>query len=198
MDKQQWQKAIDDFEEVTRIRFPKDRMENGVKIVWEWIEEGTSGSYQADDPNDEPLLRFSCSVWAESGTVMEAWEELPDSSYCTNVPINTPKEVLGALADQILNEIADMVFGGHRVKKTLERLSHIENDGCKACGSMEGYEAGFTEHHSAKFDITGNWVEDMECLDSGPSHAPYTCLNCGAVYEDRPWDGGQPMKENNE
>lgn len=73
-----------DFTEVEVIRGDK-------KVVWEYIGEGENGDYNPETPEeDTPLLRFSCFKYdLAKGGADGAWEEIPNSSYCTRMPINS-------------------------------------------------------------------------------------------------------------
>lgn len=93
----------------------KDRS-GKIRVIWEWIGEGHDSDYNEDDGDDEPLLRFSCQKkegreWVEFGQ---------DSSYCTQLNINTPKKYLKRGAEIILEAIADISY-----KRRLEELSWL-------------------------------------------------------------------------
>ena len=122
----------------------------GRRVTWEWIGEGNSGDYDPEDTEDTPLLRFSCYEYVESpemalpesvgddGTVavhdsME-WIAMDDASYCTQMPINTPPQILAQAAAIIMEAIEDCSY-----KKRLEELSWLclvdfQGFKCKACG----------------------------------------------------------------
>jgi hypothetical protein len=85
------------------------------KVCWEWIGEGWSGDYQEDDASDTPLLRFSCFE-----KIGRKWVEMNDSSYCTRMPITSPKSHLERGAKEILEAIEDVCY-----KKRLEELSWL-------------------------------------------------------------------------
>ncbi|TRZ50083.1 MAG: hypothetical protein D4S01_07430 [Dehalococcoidia bacterium] len=95
------------------------------RVTWEYLGEGWAGDYDADDPDDTPLLRFSCDVRRHvDGTKAHPvrgnpWEGMDDASYCTRMPITTPKRVLCQAAGIILEAID--TDGSYR--KELERLS---------------------------------------------------------------------------
>ena len=72
----------------------------GYRVTWEWIGEGWSGDYNPDDPEDTPLLRFSCDKLVNGD-----WEGMDDASYCTQLPITTPKKYLKRGAEIILEAI---------------------------------------------------------------------------------------------
>ena len=108
-----------DFKDIELIRGDK-------RVVWEYIGEGWSGDYNPDDPEDTQLLRFSCfeKVFYHE----EDWTELSDSSYCTEMPINTPVSILAQAAARIMQEIEDVSY-----KRALEQLSYL-------CPEDFGYE----------------------------------------------------------
>ena len=110
-----------------------DLIRDGKKVTWEYLGEGWSGDYNPDDPEDTQLLRFSCSQIVDIDTddgddLTEGWQELPDSSYCTRMPINTPYSILAEAAARIMQEIEDVNY-----KKALEQLSYL-------CPEDFGYE----------------------------------------------------------
>ena len=95
---------------------------NGYRVTWEWIGEGNDGDYNPDDPEDQPLLRFSCDKYTdrdEDGNLIDSWEGMENASYCTQLPITTPKQYLARGAAIILEAIdTDKSY-----KRELERLS---------------------------------------------------------------------------
>lgn len=86
------------------------------KVIWEWIGEGWNGDYEADNPDDEPLLRFSCYERERNH-----WNDLPDSSYCTRMPYGSPMSYLMRATVPIMEAIQDVSY-----KRELERLSWFE------------------------------------------------------------------------
>lgn len=86
------------------------------RVVWEWIGEGWNGDYDKDNPEDVPLLRFSCR---EYSTRDQAWYGMNDASYCTRMPINSSLDMLARAGVIILEVIVDDVS----YKKRLEELS---------------------------------------------------------------------------
>lgn len=89
------------------------------KVVWEALGEGLSGDYDPSDPEDRELLRFSCSRLNEDGE----WEELPDSSYCTLLPVSQPFRDLVNAGGIIIEAIQSAPY-----KKRLEELSWFNPD----------------------------------------------------------------------
>ena len=94
------------------------------KAVWEWIGEGNSGEYNPSDLNDVPLLRFSCYVKDTKADPNEedSWTQIDDASYCTNMPVTTPRADLAVALDSILREIQDCYPS---CKRTMEWMSWI-------------------------------------------------------------------------
>lgn len=94
------------------------------KVVWEWIGEGNSGDYDPSNLDDVPLLRFSCYVKDTEADMNEedSWTQIDDASYCTNMPLTTPRADLRTALDSILREVEDCYPS---CKKTMEWMSHI-------------------------------------------------------------------------
>ena len=172
-----YEKAIDDFE---TIQVTHDY----VMVEWDWLGYGISGEYQAEDPHDVPLLRFTICKCPNLDTSSPHWEVVGYAD--TQMPIDTPKAVLEQLARKIMNRVYDEVMAGRPIKEICEQLSSIENEGCPECGSEAGYTGRLIEYHAARFDCRGNWVEDLGCEDSGPCGGPYTCRDCGAELDEMP------------
>jgi len=85
------------------------------EVELEYIGEGRSGDYDADDPEDVALLRF---------TVLDAatGEPIDDGSYCTLLP-----ESLGEQdRKNITNAILRRIDGEQNVKKICEELSWLD------------------------------------------------------------------------
>lgn len=99
---------MEHFDDIEFVRTPN-------KVVWEFIGEGMSGDYDPTDPEDTPLLRFSCYRYS---LAHETWEPLDDASYCTHLPISTPVEHLKIAAGVILEALTKPSF-----KRELEYLS---------------------------------------------------------------------------
>ncbi len=97
---------LEDFEDIVAVS------EDGkVKVVIEWIGEGIDGDYDEEDPDDEPLCRFSVyrrydrdermdphflddhTPWGEYD-IDEGWRAVADASYCTQLKATLPRERL--------------------------------------------------------------------------------------------------------
>jgi hypothetical protein len=92
------------------------------KVIWEDIGEGYEGEYNPDDPNDEHLLRFYIERMDSHGH----WNELPDSSYCTVIPVDTTYKVLETYASLLLTAVETQGSGYRRVLQGLTWLT-VEN-----------------------------------------------------------------------
>lgn len=91
-----------------------------VRVELEDIGEGWNGDYDAGDPEDTPLLRFTVSR-LDGG----AWEQVSDASYCTQIPVATPDTRQLEILDYIMNEVHSRVTNGESVKKICEALSWL-------------------------------------------------------------------------
>jgi len=86
------------------------------RVSLEWLQEGEDGDYRKDDPTDVPLLRYD--VAEQNGT---DWEDLPDSSYCTDIDARIPRERQLEAAQTIL----DILTTEGASKRLMERVSWI-------------------------------------------------------------------------
>jgi len=105
------------------IEFSEIMLQRGNKRVeWEWIGEGLDGDYDPNDPEDIPLLRFSCSEFntPEEGDIDDGWKQMDDASYCTRMPVTSSLHDLTKAAVIILEAIEDCCY-----KKRLEELSWL-------------------------------------------------------------------------
>ena len=55
----------------------------------------------------------------------EVLEEVEDASCCTNMPLNSDRDLLEASLEHIFNELVGAVDGGYSVKNTAEELSWL-------------------------------------------------------------------------
>jgi hypothetical protein len=104
-------RAIESFQDVTVTR-------GDIRVTWAYIDEGQDGEYNPDDPADIPLLRFSCE--RAQGSEPD-WVEVPDGSYCTRLPVDTPVRNLVRAAIDILEALEQP-----SPKRRLEALSWLE------------------------------------------------------------------------
>jgi len=106
---------------------PTDQTYNltrGNRVVEWWnCNEGWSGDYNPEDPDDTNLLRFDVMELDGNGNR----EHLDDASYCTRMPADTPEKNLRRAAETIMNE----TYGRSNIKKICERLSWISPDDLK-------------------------------------------------------------------
>jgi hypothetical protein len=105
------------------IGITKDR----VRVDWVNLGEGLCGDYDPDDPEDVNLLRFDVYEWCAEDN---EWYEPQDSSYCTQVPADTPEPRLYELLQIIMGEVHEPLMNGHSVKRICERLSWMDERGC--------------------------------------------------------------------
>jgi hypothetical protein len=112
-----------------------------VRVDLEWEGEGIDGDYDGTDPDDVPLLRYGVSrkftkecqddkfyhLTGEDfqGRELGEWVGVEDSSYCTQLPINAPREQLIEAAQFILSYVESGVRDLHREKRMYETLSWL-------------------------------------------------------------------------
>jgi hypothetical protein len=112
-----------------------------VRVDLDWEGEGIDGDYDGTDPDDVPLLRYGVSrkftkecqddkfyhLTGEyfQGRELGEWVGVEDSSYCTQLPINAPREQLIEAAQFILGYVESGVRDLHREKRMYETLSWI-------------------------------------------------------------------------
>jgi hypothetical protein len=95
--------------------------ENGIRVELEWIGEGNCGDYNEDDPEDEPLLRFTFLEFKDGD-----WQQIDDCSYCTQLRADLPDNLkIKALQVLLAN------FPNFGRKKVCERLSWIKVEDLK-------------------------------------------------------------------
>ena len=87
------------------------------KVEWVNLGEGKDGDYNHNDPNDVELLRFD---------IYFNGELVPDGSYCTLMPVDTPEPILRKGLERIMDAINDKCENGICQKKVFEELSWIE------------------------------------------------------------------------
>jgi hypothetical protein len=90
------------------------------RVEWVHLGEGKDGDYDPNDPDDVELLRFDVSFDGEL---------IPDGSYCTLMPVNTPEDILKKGLERIMDTIYDKCSTGDcwkRGGKVFEELSWIE------------------------------------------------------------------------
>ena len=95
-----------------------------VRVDWNNADEGVCGDYNPEDPDDINFLRFD--VYYRDSKYAE-WVEVEDSSYCTQMPADTPERILIQAAKAICKEYANVLEADpdQSVKKLGEQLSWI-------------------------------------------------------------------------
>ena len=93
-----------------------------VRVTFEWVGEGWSGDYDPEDPEDQPLLRFTVDDLEkppdEYGQESRSWQ---DNSYCTQLPVWTPTDQLERIARAIARSTEDEYYW----KRILEEWSWV-------------------------------------------------------------------------
>jgi len=112
-----WEAAVAEFSEVG-IKVGDKR------VFWEFIGEGRifARGWNPDDPDDYPHLRFSCQTHVV-GTLRKTWKDIPDSSYCTRLPIDSSMKHLIYGAVEVMEVLQDVNY-----KRRLEELSRLEEN----------------------------------------------------------------------
>jgi hypothetical protein len=112
-----------------------------VRVDLDWEGEGLDGDYDSADPGDVPLLRYGVSrkftkeckndnfyyLTGEyfDGREIGEWICVEDSSYCTQIPISTPRDQVIEAAQFILSYVESGVRELRREKRMYESLSWI-------------------------------------------------------------------------
>jgi hypothetical protein len=94
---------------------------NNIKIEWVDLGEGWNGDWDPDDPDDTSLLRFDVSELKNN-----EWIEIPDASYCTQFPTNTPDHLKKRALHVIMNKIYDHATTGQSIKRQCQFMSWIK------------------------------------------------------------------------
>jgi len=87
--------------EILNSTYGEELCRGTIKVEWVDLGEGWSGDYNPDDPEDESLLRFDVSEWDNE----LGWIEISDASYCTQMPVDTPKEILQRALELIMENV---------------------------------------------------------------------------------------------
>jgi hypothetical protein len=94
---------------------PYAEAEDGdLKVQFEYIGEGLSGDYTGEE-DDVPMMRFYTykKEYIENGQGIDHpdwnWAEMEDGSWCTQVPVDTPKETLEKMTKVILEKMKEVV-----------------------------------------------------------------------------------------
>jgi hypothetical protein len=89
-----------------------------VRVELSHVGEGHNGDYNPKDENDERLLRFSVLQKIDG-----RWEEVRDSSYCSNLPFTAPQERIDAFLAHIMEKVYQPITEGKSVKRICEGLT---------------------------------------------------------------------------
>lgn len=95
-------------------------IKNSIRIELVNLGEGLSGDYDPTNPEDVNLLRFDVSR-----KVGRRWEEIPDASYCTQIPAYANTQTKRKVLQILMRDIYPPASRGHSIKKLCERLSWI-------------------------------------------------------------------------
>ena len=100
-------------------------IDRNVKVEWTDCNEGLSGDYNAENPEDVHLLRFDVYVVRDG-----SWVAVDDASYCTQMPADTDMDILKRAVKYLAKEYADVLSSDPdtSVKKLGERMSWIAPD----------------------------------------------------------------------
>ena len=99
---QMWGKALESWGDVM---YDID----GYGIEFTQIDEGNSGDYDPEDPNDVPRLRFYCHKIIDGEYV-----EIEDTSHCTMLTPLASEAVLQRYAELVANAV-DSAYTKHRL-----------------------------------------------------------------------------------
>jgi hypothetical protein len=100
----------------------------------EWIGEGLDGDYYEDDPNDEPLLRFSVYIRVDDPDAILAnpewpYEPITDTSNCTMLDAREDRELLTYALALMMDRVAGAFIADdeydHGLKRTCEDLAGL-------------------------------------------------------------------------
>ena len=99
----------------------EELVRDSVKVEFSFIGEGFDGEFDASNPSDAPLLRLDVARLGPDG-----WEQVENSSYCTQVRADTPVETIRHLLDKVMDEVFEDVRDGASVRETCARLSWMD------------------------------------------------------------------------
>lgn len=105
--------------------FELERSGKEYMVEFTYIDEGWGGFYDEDDRDDEQLIRFYVQTKIDG-----EWVDLEDGSYCTQLNIDTPANLLEIFAEHLANA-ADNISP----KRELEWLTLTTYDELQAIAS---------------------------------------------------------------
>lgn len=97
------------------------------KVILEYIGEGFNGDYDPKDPNDVPLVRFSCfikNLRDDNNNINPDWQYIDDTSYCTLLPVYSAKSTLYRAAGVIMENLISGYDDG-TLKRKMESMSWL-------------------------------------------------------------------------
>lgn len=162
-------------------RYPIRHQGANFAVSVEWIGEGEDGDFDPEDPADMPLLRFDAQR-----LVNGQWEDIPDGSYCTQVPAWCNISLARELANYIVDTLE--VEGGAHPKRLLEGQSW-------ACETMMKIHAAnrinvnvTKQRHAQATRVYGNPQQGISIVlgkyaDGGISCAVYNNEHCTGFAE---------------
>jgi len=110
-----------------------EAIDGDVKVQFEYIGEGLEGDYTGEE-DDVPFMRFYIfeKSYCDDGGGTDHpdwnWVEVDSGSYCTRVPIDTPKEILEKMVKYILNNVKDIIASNRSIRHKASELSWICED----------------------------------------------------------------------
>lgn len=84
--------------------------------------EGWSGDYDPEDPEDQLLFRFDVDRFVDG-----QWQPVDDASYCTQLHSQLPEPVINRALEYLASHLIEPASQGHSIKKTCEYLSWISS-----------------------------------------------------------------------
>jgi hypothetical protein len=90
---------------------------NEYQLSWTFEDEGLNGTFDPDDPEDTPLLRFTIYRREEDG----AYHPVDDCSYCTMVELGASKDTLRGAGSAILR----LFIMSDNKKRAMELMSWL-------------------------------------------------------------------------
>ncbi len=92
-----------------------------VKVVLEYIGEGSNGDFQ-NDGIDIPLMRMSVAKKERDGSEF-SWVDVDNSSYCTQIHADMDEILMNDFCKIIVDRVYDDVKAGNSIKRMCEGFS---------------------------------------------------------------------------